>query len=159
MPGVSHNKGHVQFDSRRKGIDGMKRYWTSFGILAAVILVGISPVLAHDECDDEDQPKVANAEQDQSIGPPFQSGSNVTIKLFQYQPRRIEVQAGTTVTWLNEDEIFHTVTAVAPENKGGGFAASLDGKGKSFSFTFSQPGIYTYYCDRHEHMRGEIEVR
>ena len=45
------------------------------------------------------------------------------------------------------------------EKKGGGFDASLDGKGKSFSFTFSQPGIYTYYCDRHEHMRGEIEVR
>jgi plastocyanin len=35
----------------------------------------------------------------------------------------------------------------------------LDGKGKSFSFTFSQPGTYTYYCERHEHMRGEIEIR
>jgi plastocyanin len=124
--------------------------------LAAVILVGISPVLAHDECDDEDQTKVANAEQDQSIGPPFQSGSNVTIKLFQYQPRRIEVQAGTTVTWVNEDEIFHTVTT---EKRERGFDAPLDGKGKKFTFTFSQPGIYTYYCDRHEHMRGEIEVR
>ena len=114
-------------------------------------------MLAHDECDDEDQPKVANAEQDQSIGPQLQPGANVTIKLFQYQPRRIQVKAGTTVTWVNEDEIFHTVTLW--EKRGGGFDAPLDGKGKSFSFTFSQPGIYTYYCDRHEHMRGEIEVR
>ena len=47
----------------------MKRYWTSFGILAAVILVGTSPVLAHDECDDADHPKVANAERVQSVGP------------------------------------------------------------------------------------------
>ena len=39
----------------------MKRYWTSFGILTAVILVGISPVLAHEECDEEDRPKVVNA--------------------------------------------------------------------------------------------------
>jgi plastocyanin len=132
----------------------MKRYWTSFGILTAVILVGISPVLAHDECDDEDQPKVASAEQDQSLG--RQSGSNVTIKLFQYQPGRIQVKAGTTVTWVNEDEILHTVTT---EKRERGFDAPLDGKGKSFTFKFSQPGIYTYYCERHEHMRGEIEVR
>jgi plastocyanin len=137
----------------------MKRYWTSFGILTAVILVGISPVLAHEECDEEDRPKVVNAAGVESERPQSQPGSSVTIKLFQYQPGRIQVKAGTTVTWLNEDEIFHTVTAVAGEGKGGGFDAPLEGKGKSFSFTFSQPGVYTYYCDRHEHMRGEIEVR
>ena len=136
----------------------MKRYWTSFGILTAVILVGLSPVLAHEECDEVDPSKVVSA-QSESVSPQSQFGSDVTIKLFQYQPGRIQVKAGTTVTWMNEDEIFHTVTAVAPEKQGGGFDASLDGKGKSFSFTFSQPGIYTYYCDRHEHMRGEIEVR
>jgi len=66
------------------------------------------------------------------------------------------VKAGTTVIWLNDDEIFHSITA---DKKESGFDAPLDGKGKSFSFTFTQPGIYSYYCDRHEHMRGEIEVR
>ena len=50
-----------------------------------------------------------------SVGSQPQPGSNVTIKLFQYQPGRIQVKAGTTVTWMNEDEIFHTVTAVAGE--------------------------------------------
>lgn len=136
----------------------MKRYGISLAMMAA-ILVWSSPVPAHDECDDEGQPKVASAERGEGMGSQPRPGTNVTIKLFQYQPGRIQVKTGTTVTWLNEDEIFHTVTAVAPENKGGGFDASLDGKGKSFSFTFSQPGVYTYYCDRHEHMRGEIEVR
>ena len=136
----------------------MKRSRTSVAILAT-ILVGSSPVLAHDECDDVDPPKVACAERGENRGPQSQPGSSVTVKLFQYKPERIKVKAGTTVTWVNEDEILHTVTAVAPEKKGGGFDAPLDGKGKSFSFTFSQPGIYTYYCDRHEHMRGEIEVR
>jgi plastocyanin len=136
----------------------MKRYRVRLTILTA-ILVGSAPVLAHKECDDEDQPKVVNAEGVESVSPQSQPGSNVTIKLFQYQPGRIQVKAGTTVTWMNEDEIFHTVTAGEPEKKGSGFDAPLDGKCKSFSFTFSQPGIYTYYCDRHEHMRGEIEVR
>jgi plastocyanin len=135
----------------------MKRYRVRLAILAAILL-GSAPVLAHEECDEVDPSKVVSA-QSESVSPQSQFGSDVTIKLFQYQPGRIQVKAGTTVTWMNEDEIFHTVTAVAPEKQGGGFDASLDGKGKSFSFTFSQPGIYTYYCDRHEHMRGEIEVR
>jgi len=135
----------------------MKRYGKVFGILAAATVLASTPVLGHEECDD-DQAKTAMAQRADGLGTESPGAANVTIKLFQYQPGRIQVKAGTTVTWLNEDEIFHTVTAVAPEQKGG-FDASLDGKGKSFSFTFSQPGTYPYYCDRHEHMRGEIEVR
>jgi plastocyanin len=138
------------------GEDNMKRYRKSLGILTALLLTS-TPVLGHEDCDDVDQAKTVMAERGDALGD--QGAANVTIKLFQYQPGRIHVKAGTTVTWLNEDEIFHTVTAVAGEGKRGGFDAPLDGKGKSFSFTFSQPGIYTYYCDRHEHMRGEIEVR
>lgn len=133
----------------------MKRYWTSFGILAALMLSGSSPLLAHEECD-EHPARLATAERGENASPPAQGVNNVKVKLFQYQPGRIQVKAGTTVTWVNEDEIFHTITA---DMKSGGFDAPLDSKGKSFSFTFSQPGIYSYYCDRHEHMRGEIEVR
>ena len=136
----------------------MKRYWAKFGILTAVILSVSPTLLAHEDCDD-DKGKPAMAERDAGMSPQVQRGSNVAIKLFQYQPGLIKVKAGTTVTWVNEDEIFHTVTAGEPEKKGGGFNAPLDGRGKSFSFTFSQPGTYAYYCDRHEHMRGEIEVR
>jgi plastocyanin len=134
----------------------MKRYRISLGILTAAVLAGTSPVLAHDECDDVDQPKVASAKPGEIVDAQSKPGPNVTIKLFQYQPGRILVKAGTTVTWVNDDEIFHTVTA---EKKNGSFDAPLDRKGKSFSFTFSQPGTYAYYCERHEHMRGEIEVR
>ena len=136
----------------------MKRFGTSLGILTAVVLAS-TPVLAHEDCDDVDQAKTAMAERGDGVGAQSPGAANVTIKLFQYQPGRIQVRPGTTVTWLNEDEISHTVTAATEEGKGGGFDASLDGKGKSFSFTFSQPGVYSYYCDRHEHMRGEIEVR
>jgi plastocyanin len=119
---------------------------------------GSPPLLAHDECDDVSQPKLTRAETHESLALQSQPESKVTIKLFQYQPGRLQAGVGTMVTWLNEDEILHTVTAGEPD-KGGGFDAALDGKGKSFSFTFSQPGTYTYYCERHEHMRGEIEIR
>ena len=132
----------------------MKRNWKR-SVTVAAILIGSAPVWAHDECDEEEV-KVAGSANDKSPGPPARSPAKISIKLFQYQPARLQVNAGTTVTWVNEDEILHTITAEKPES---GFNGSLDGKGKSFSFTFSQPGIYTYYCDRHEHMRGEIEVR
>ena len=134
----------------------MKRYRTGFGILAMAILTGSTPVLAHEECDEVPQEKTVRAATGESVGRQPQAGSAVTVKLFQYQPGRIQVKAGTTVTWVNEDEIYHTVTA---EKKDSGFDAPLDGKGKSFSYTFFQPGIYAYHCERHEHMRGEIEVR
>jgi plastocyanin len=132
----------------------MRRNWNTLGILLAAVVIS-APVWAHEECD-EGETKVASAASGESVSPRFPAASKVTIKLFQFQPGRLQVNAGTTVNWVNDDEIFHTVTA---EKKESGFDGPLDGKGKSFSFTFSQPGNYTYYCDRHEHMRGEIEVR
>jgi plastocyanin len=127
----------------------MRGYRNGLDMLVAAILVASAPVWAHEECDDE---KVSSAVGGKTAG---QADRNITIKLFQYQPGRIQVKPGTTVTWINDDEIFHTVTM----EKKSGFNAPLDGKGKSFRFTFTQPGVYSYYCDRHENMRGEIEVR
>lgn len=130
-----------------------RRSLTLFFITA--VMAGSLNVWAHEECD---EPKM----NDHSSKPLAQdreqpaAGARVVVKLFQYQPERLQVNAGTTVTWVNDDEIFHSVTVDGKEKS---FDAPLDGKGKSISFTFSKPGLYTYYCDRHEHMRGEIEVR
>jgi plastocyanin len=92
-------------------------------------------------------------------GASSQTGSTITIQTFQFKPAQLEVKAGTQVTWTNQDDIRHTVTSGTPEKKDGRFDAPLAGKDKSFSFTFSQPGTYVYFCDRHEHMQGEIQVR
>jgi plastocyanin len=135
----------------------MRRGWI-FAILTGLILTGDSAALAHEAHDRQQKEKNSRAEASEAVGSQSRAGTNVTVRLFQYQPGRIQVKAGTTVTWINEDEILHTVTAGEPETKGGGFDALLDGKGKSFSLTFSQPGTYTYHCERHEQMRGEIEV-
>lgn len=134
----------------------MKSSGIQFGVLAAALIATGSPALGHEECDEVAQAQTADAEH--VGGGEARELSKVTVKLFQYQPGRIQVRAGATVTWINEDEILHTVTAEEAK-KGGDFDAPLDGKGKSFSFTFNQPGIYRYYCDRHEQMQGEIEVR
>ena len=85
--------------------------------------------------------------------------SDVTIKTFQFKPTPIEVKAGTRVTWANADDITHTVTSGTPESRDGQFNTGLPGKGTTFSFTFSKAGTYTYFCDRHQSMRGEVRVK
>jgi plastocyanin len=83
----------------------------------------------------------------------------VAIQTFQFRPTPSEVEAGTRITWNNQDDILHTVTSGTPDNRDNRFGAPLDGKGTSYSFTFTQGGAYPYFCERHQSMRGEILVR
>lgn len=88
-----------------------------------------------------------------------QKAAAVTIKTFQFRPTPLEVKTGTRVTWTNTDDIGHTVTSGTPESRNNWFNSKLAEKGTTFSFTFTQPGVYTYFCDRHQSMRGEIRVK
>jgi plastocyanin len=80
------------------------------------------------------------------------------IKTFQFQPKVIEVQAGSAVTWTNQDNIDHTITSGTPEAPDGAFASKPFGKGKSFTATFDRPGEYVYFCSKHKSMHGTIKV-
>lgn len=88
-----------------------------------------------------------------------QKDASITIKTFQFRPTPLEVRTGTRVTWTNTDDIEHTVTSGTPESRAGWFNSKLAGKGTTFSFTFTQPGTYPYFCDRHQSMRGEVRVK
>jgi len=80
------------------------------------------------------------------------------IKTFQFKPKVIEVHAGATVTWTNQDNIEHTITSGTPEAPGGAFASEAFGKGKSFTATFDKPGEYAYFCSKHKSMHGTVKV-
>lgn len=82
----------------------------------------------------------------------------VDIKLFLYQPKAITVTVGTAVTWINHDDIQHSVTNGTPELTGEAFDSDFFFLDDSYTFTFSEPGTYQYYCKRHNHMKGTIEV-
>jgi plastocyanin len=82
----------------------------------------------------------------------------VAIQTFQFQPSPVEVKVGARITWLNRDDIQHTVTAGTPDGRSGRFDLPLSGKDSSATFTFSEPGTYPYFCARHESMRGEVRV-
>ena len=64
------------------------------------------------------------------------------------------MSVGDTVTWTNTDDSPHTVTA-----EGGAFDSGNMDPGAIFSFTFTQPGTYTYRCDYHSDMQATIVVQ
>ena len=77
----------------------------------------------------------------------------VKIDNFTYNPQTITVKPGTTVVWINHDDIPHTVTS-----KTGAFKSKALDTDDTFSFTFTTPGSYAYFCALHPHMTGSIVV-
>jgi plastocyanin len=98
------------------------------------------------------------------------AGPVVNLSSLMFHPAMTTVKVGTTVTWRNDEPITHTVTSGrfegvdettglrSSQDPDGTFEAKLDGKGKTFSFTFTKPGTYTYYCDIHQGMNATITV-
>ncbi|HKT20287.1 MAG TPA: cupredoxin family copper-binding protein [Stellaceae bacterium] len=80
----------------------------------------------------------------------------VTIDKFAFAPQALTVAVGTTVTWTNRDGEPHTV--VNADNPRLFKSAALD-TGDGFSFTFSKPGTYKYFCSIHPHMTGVVIVK
>jgi len=82
------------------------------------------------------------------------SPSVITIDNFTFNPQRLNVKAGTTVTWTNKDDIPH---GIASANNAFSKSKALD-TDNSYSFTFTTPGTYQYFCYLHPHMTGAIVV-
>jgi plastocyanin len=78
----------------------------------------------------------------------------VSIDNFTFNPQKLTVKAGTKVTWTNKDDIPHGIAAT-----GNAFArsAAID-TDNTYSFTFTTPGAYQYFCYIHPHMTGTIVV-
>jgi plastocyanin len=78
----------------------------------------------------------------------------VTVDNFFFTPAALTVKAGTTVTWTNKDDIPH---GIASSNNGFKKSPALD-TDDSYSFTFTTPGTYQYFCYLHPKMVGSIVV-
>jgi len=77
-----------------------------------------------------------------------------SIRNMAFAPARLEVQAGTTVEWTNNDPLPHSVTST-----GGAFDSGLIASGRTWRRTFSTPGTYEYQCTPHPFMKGTVIVR
>jgi plastocyanin len=85
---------------------------------------------------------------------PRAKNHDVDIAAKGFQPARITVKAGDSVTWTNGDARDHTVTA-----SNGAFGSGNIKSGGRFSFRFTKPGTYPYSCSLHPRMKGTIVVQ
>jgi plastocyanin len=79
--------------------------------------------------------------------------NTIEISNFSFAPAALTVPVGTTVTWVNDDDEPHTVVESNTLFK----SHALD-TGDKFSFTFTTPGKFQYFCTIHAHMVGTVVV-
>jgi plastocyanin len=82
------------------------------------------------------------------------STAEVKIDNFVFGPAAITVPVGTTVTWINRDDIPHTVVSTDKV-----FKSKVLDTDEKFSFTFTKPGEYPYFCSIHPKMTGKVMVQ
>jgi amicyanin len=87
------------------------------------------------------------------VSPARAADVEVKIDNFTFNPQAVTVKAGDTVVWVNHDDIPHTATS-----KTGLFKSKALDTDDKFSFTFTAPGTYEYFCALHPHMTGTIVV-
>jgi len=80
-------------------------------------------------------------------------GNTVTISNFTFTPSVLEVTAGTKVTWKNNDSAGHKVVSTNL------FEGPVINQGEEYSFTFTNPGSYDYFCQIHPSMTGKVIVK
>lgn len=80
--------------------------------------------------------------------------TEIKIDNFVFSPNTITVPAGTTIRWTNHDDIPHNVVA---DDKS--FKSKVMDTDEAFSFTFSKPGTYSYFCSIHPKMTGKVVVQ
>ena len=85
---------------------------------------------------------------------PAPAARDIKIDNFTFGPAELTVPVGTTVMWANRDDIPHTVVSTDKAFK----SKVLDTDGK-FSFTFSTPGTFPYFCSIHPKMTGKVVVQ
>ena len=75
-----------------------------------------------------------------------------------YIPSKISIRQGESVTWLNEDAAFHSVTSGTYENPNGMFDSGHLDPNESFSIKFEESGTFDYFCTLHPWMKGKVVV-
>ena len=82
------------------------------------------------------------------------AAGQVTLSNFTFTPQTITVKSGTTVTWVNHDDTPHTVTSA--DHLFGSAALDTDDQ---FTYRFSAPGTFRYFCTIHPKMTATVIVQ
>jgi plastocyanin len=80
--------------------------------------------------------------------------AEVMIDNFAFSPTPLIVSTGGTITWVNHDDIPHSIVCPALSLK----SRTLD-TDDTFAYQFDKVGTYEYMCGLHPHMRGQVTVQ
>src|SRR3981081_2550527 len=116
-----------------------KNVWVA-SFAAAVVIAIVLLLVGSPSVTANDQPSAANAE--------------VKIDNFSFGPQTVPEPVRAPVTWINRDDIPHTVVSTD-----GLFNSKVRDTDEKFSFTFAKAGTYPYYCSVHPKMTGKVVVQ
>ena len=100
---------------------------------------------------------LSNAAEPESVSSPTSAATKtveIDISNFTFAPHEITITPGTTVKWVNKDDIPHLVA-----EKNLAFKSKALDTDDSFSFTFTTAGEVEYFCVLHPHMTGKVIVK
>ena len=136
------------------------RRFPSFALAAVLALAGGA-------CGDGDSPTVEGPAEDTSEATTTTGagatptttgtagdGTKVDVKGFAFVPQQMTVKVGATVTWTQQDDTTHTITA-----DDGSFDSGNRDQGSTFSHTFDKAGTFAYHCSIHSSMTGSVTVQ
>jgi plastocyanin len=129
---------------------------THVSTVLLIVFTLITIKLSSAEANSYPKPPGAARTSDPATQPATQPTITVKIENFAFIPKEMGITVGTTVTWQNADDVPHTATSKDDPQVFDSGPLDTDDK---FSFTFSKPGRYAYYCKVHPHMTGVITVK
>jgi amicyanin len=78
----------------------------------------------------------------------------VKVDNFSFTPQTLTVPVGTTVTWVNQDDVPHNILS----SEGRTLKSPVLDTDQKFSYTFTKAGTYSYYCGIHPKMTAKVVV-
>jgi plastocyanin len=121
------------------------------GLLGGLALLAASVALPAPMYGDDTATEETTAE----AAPAEAAAVEVAVRDDRFVGARITVPAGTTVTWVHKGNNAHTISALDDS-----FDSGTLQRDETFSYTFTEPGVYQYLCRQHllQGMRGTITV-
>ena len=132
----------------------MKKIIALGALGAAISVLVFASIAAAQSAQDQSSSDQASPEQTGPVqAAPVQDPVTVTIHDDAFDPAQLDIAPGTTVTWVNNDDEVHTVTA-----DDGLFNSGRLDPGDSYSVWFDGSGTVAYHCEPHPHMTGSVVV-
>ena len=174
MKSCAYSQSNRVFNSRKRWRRTMVNTYKILGLIGIVAVAGLL-ITACTSSNATQSDRYALVKANPSSNPPVtemanmnMSGSStaksktsapaapdqVMIENFSFAPATITVKAGTKVTWVNHDDVPHTVD----ENDKRFRSGTLD-TDDQYSFTFTSPGTFNYFCALHPKMTGQVIVK